>query len=113
MSLAIVTVNLEIEAESEVLVYAIDRLELSIRDHFRKTVIHKCSIGSKNTFAPQSDASESGPLLALPTEEHGALDQIPHRPELNAPGNIGCICLACVKARHWKPYGETFKGDKS
>ena len=25
--------------------------------------------------------------------------QIPHRPELNRPGLIGCICLACVTAR--------------
>jgi len=31
--------------------------------------------------------------------EGGGCDQVPHCPELNAPGNIGCICLACVLER--------------
>ncbi len=26
-------------------------------------------------------------------------DRVPHCPELNEPGNIGCICLECILAR--------------
>ena len=29
--------------------------------------------------------------------------RVPHCPELNAPGELGCICLECVKSRIKKP----------
>jgi hypothetical protein len=73
MSRALVVVNLVIEAEPEPLVNAIDHFEEAIRDHFAPyVVVNKCSISAKNTFS-RPDASESGPVMASPTEGHGSI----------------------------------------
>jgi hypothetical protein len=81
-----VTVTLELEADPEALVMGIDRVEEALRYHFAPyVIIHQCSVSTRNAFA---DA-----------EEVAMLDQIPHVQELNEPGNIGCICMACVQSR--------------
>jgi len=72
MSRALVVVNLEIAGEPEPLVNAVDHFETAIRNHFAPyVVVNKCSVSAKNTFS-RPDASESGPVMASPTEGHGS-----------------------------------------
>ena len=72
MSRAVVAIHLEIEAEPEPLISAVDHLEEALRYHFAPYVIvNRCAITTKNTFS-RPDASESGPEMASPTEGHGS-----------------------------------------
>lgn len=89
MSRALVTVELELEADTEQLVNVIERFEIAVRAYLEyKLTVHSCKVSTRNTFKFHDDdvALLSGNL-------------IPHRAELNTPGNIGCICLACVQSR--------------
>lgn len=87
MSFAVTTVKLELQGAPEALVMQINRLEDALKSHFSPYVsIESCKITTRNIFKDEKAAELPG-------------NQIPHCPELNTPGNIGCICLACIRSR--------------